>query len=383
MRDNRIAMSKRKPPQKIAMLKSTAAFDLPADGDGKRIAPTEFRVFGAGPFQTTKGIFSFTQNSADQVMRAYAQRQLPLMGDYEHQTDAESMGLPPMESPASITEMTPEIRFNDAGHPELWVKDIKWTDKARAYLEAGEYRLFSPVFGHTPEGEITSLIRIALTNKPAMDGLQPLVAAKDVDNESDEEENDMATEACAACTAKDQEIGKLTAQLTALSTEKEALTAKLKDFGAWAEEEKKEHEQLTALTGKKDKTEILAVLTAHKAQAEQFVALKASVDAEKIARLTAEYNTKADAAIKAGILPPATKTACDEIAKTDGIEKAMTFLSTFVDTNKDKPLVTTLTAVKSEPAPTPGLTEQQLKIASMSAGRFGGKPAELAKAIGR
>lgn len=358
MHDNRLAMSKRKASQRIAMLKSTAAFDLPAGGDGKRTAPTEFKVFGFGPFTTTKGIFTFTQKSADEVMRAYSQRQLPLMGDYEHQTDAESMGLPPMEAPASITEMTPEIRMDGMGRPELWVKDVKWTARALAYLEAGEYRLFSPVFGHTPEGEITSLIRIALTNKPATDGLQPLVAAKDNNDEEDEEI--MAIEACAACTAKDQEIGKLTAQLTALSTEKEALTAKLKDFGQRAEEEEKEHAQLTALTGKKDKAEIIAVLTAHKAQAEQFVTLKAKVDADEVARLTAEYTTTADAAIKEGKLPPALK---DEWLK-DGPEKGLKQLTTFLSALGGKTLVTTLTNVVKEPAANGGtLSAEQLKLA--------------------
>jgi phage I-like protein len=338
--------------------------------DGKRVAPSEFRVFPAGPFSTTKGLFTFTPRSAGEVMAAYRARNLPLMGDYEHQTDAESMGFGPMEAPASITEMTPEVRNDERGQPELWVKDVKWTDRARAYLEAGEYRLFSPVFRHTPEGEVLSLERIALTNKPATDGLVPLVAASSAsgasdDDDDDDEENDMST--CTECAAKEAKIGQLTEQLTTLTTQLTTLTAKMGEFEKWAEEEKKEHGMLTAalkeITGKDAQAEQLGVLTAHKAAAEECATLKATAESEKVARLTGEYNAKAEAAIKSGKLPPAVKAKCDEIAKKDGIEQALSFLSAFADAST-APIVTLLSDAH-DPAPAPAaLDEMDAKIAA-------------------
>lgn len=347
--------------RRVTALKSTAVFDLPVGEDGKRVAPTEFRVFPAGPFTTTKGIFIFSPKSAQDVMTAHAARALPLMGDYEHQTDAESFGFPPMEAPASATEMTPEIRANAQGQPELWVKDVKWTDRAKSYLESGEYRLFSPVFGHTPDGEITSINRIALTNKPAMDGLVPLVAATEA--EDDAQESDMKC-TNTECVATATELSELKARCTALSTENEQLTAKLKTFDQWAQEEKKEHEQLTALTGQTDKAAILGVLTANAAAAKELTTLKATVESERVARLTAEYNTLAEGAVKEGRLPPAVRAKCDDIAKTDGIEKALSFLTAFAGSaaNPVAPKVTVLSTVHQEPANQAVLTEEEVKF---------------------
>jgi phage I-like protein len=288
------------------------------------------------------------------------------MGDYEHM----SLQVPPVVAPASISEATPEIRETPLG-PELWVVNVQWALPAAQHLRNKEYRLISPAFSHTDEGEILSLVNIALTNLPATYGLQPLVAATDNGDgvNKTEKESTMATTTCAECATKDQEIGGLKAQLTALGTEREALTSRLKAFEDKDEDQMKASQALSAslteLTGKADRTEQLAVLTAHKAQAGQFVTLKAQVDSDKVTKLTAEYTEKADKAVKAGILPPATKLKCDEIIKTDGIERAMSFLSTFVDASAT-PIVTTLSTATVEPGVDPGrLDPEQIALARM------------------
>ncbi len=238
-------------------------------------------------------------------------------------------------------------------------------DRAKAYLEAGEYRLFSPVFGHTAEGEITSLQRIALTNKPAMDGLVPLVAATESEDDEEEENETMA---CTECTAKEGKIAELTAQLTTLTAENETLSAKLKSFDKWAEEEKKEHEQLTALTGQTDKAAIFGAITKAVADSKELINLKATVESERVARLTAEYNATADAAVKDGRLPPAVKAKCDEIAKTDGIEKAISFLTAFAGTadNPAASRVAVLSTATREPSGQVVLTEDEIKFCKTS-----------------
>jgi phage I-like protein len=360
MRDNQGAMLSTAKGQNVTALKSTAEFDLPIGEGEQGIPPTEFRVFPAGAFRTSKGTFVFSRASADSVMAQYRDRGNPLMGDYEHM----SLQVPPVVAPASISEATPEIRETPMG-PELWVVNVQWALPAAQHLRNKEYRLISPAFSHTDEGEILSLVNIALTNLPATYGLQPLVAAKDDGDKP--KETEMATTTCAECATKDQEIGGLKAQLTALASDKEALTSKLKSYEDKDNDQMKASQALSAsltdLTGKTDRTEQLAVLTAHKEQAGQFVTLKTQVDADKVAKLTSEYNEKADKAVKAGILPPATKLKCDEIIKTDGIERAMSFLSTFVDASNGTAQVTTLTAATTEPRAAGVVSEAQIKLA--------------------
>ena len=143
--------------------------------DKQREAPDEFRIFHSGRNETDKGVFLFDDKAANAVMETYRQRAVPLMGDYEHQTaNAQKNGQP---APASITEWTPEVRRDASGGPELWATNVKWTDRARAMLQAGEYRFFSPLFTYDEDRRPTWMINVALTNNPATHGLEPLVAA--------------------------------------------------------------------------------------------------------------------------------------------------------------------------------------------------------------
>ena len=95
-------MSEKRTPKQlqlgtIAALTGHAAFGFPGVEEGKtRVAPTEFRVFPAGKFTTTKGDYFFTPRSAEAVIALYTSRGNPLKGDYEHQTDAVAMGFPPI-----------------------------------------------------------------------------------------------------------------------------------------------------------------------------------------------------------------------------------------------------------------------------------------------
>jgi phage I-like protein len=354
-------------------------FDFVVGPDGKRVAPTEFRVFPAGEFSTVKGEWFFTPRSAEMTMALYRARGNPLMGDYEHQTDTVAMyGMPPIEAPASITSMVPEVRLDSSGAPELWVTDVVWTARARAMLEAGEYRMYSPVFPYDKETrEVLGLLRIALTNDPAMDFLVPLVAAS---TGAIEQENTMPdTTTCAKCSATDAHLETIKTAHAKLLTDHEklltdhaqlvaghqALTAQMKSFDDWAAEESAEHEEgdgtltaaltashggkmpetrvvlaalsakskearafraeVVALSGGKDKAAALGALTAWKTQSTELATLKASLDTEKTARLTAEYKTKADAAVKGGKLPPALRKKLDE----KPVEEALSFLTAF------------------------------------------------------
>jgi len=110
------------------------------------------------------GEFNFTERDADAIIAEFTERARDLVIDYEHQTLAGS------EAPAAgwINELVKTPDGLEAG--------IKyWTDHAKARLESGEYRYFSPVliFG---SGGPAALHSVALTNHPALHGVPALVA---------------------------------------------------------------------------------------------------------------------------------------------------------------------------------------------------------------
>lgn len=306
--------------------------------DGARTAPSEFCVFRAGTTHTDKGDFLFDDEAAELVLSAYRLKGVPLMGDYEHQTLAQ----PPIEAPASITEWVPEIRRNRAGGPELWATQVKWTERAKAYLTAGEYRMFSPAFLFDDKGRVTRLVNIALTNNPATHGQEPLVAAT-----AGTERND--TMACELC-------GRTEAKMTAMADEHRAhlkglveehtrkigeLTAKLESFEQWAAEEEKEHggnltalssfhKEIATLTGQKTLAGSLGVLRAFKQGHEEATTLKATAAEAKAAALKTEFESTLDRAVTDGKIPPAQKPFWSDQAKQHGHEQGLAALKSFV-----------------------------------------------------
>lgn len=140
--------------------------------------PTAFRILRAGVNTTDKGTFLFDAEAAEAVMAAYTAKGLDkIQCDFEHQ----SMQPPPAGGPAhkpAAGWFRPEIRGG-----ELWAVDVVWTADAAAMLApasgAPAYRYFSPILRFDEATRrITALRNLALTNDPAMDGLEPLMAAR-------------------------------------------------------------------------------------------------------------------------------------------------------------------------------------------------------------
>jgi len=143
----------------------TGAIGLDAEGK----APTEFRIFSAGVNTSDKGDILFDDAAAKSVMAAWAKKAAPLTMDYEHQAAAD----PPVKALAAAYSWTPEVR-----NGELWATNIGWTDEARQEIESRKYNYFSPLFLSDPKTKrVLKVINLALTNTPALDGLQPLIAA--------------------------------------------------------------------------------------------------------------------------------------------------------------------------------------------------------------
>ncbi len=228
---------------------TTLSIDLGTDN----APPTEFRMFKAGENPSEKGMFLFTPESALSVMNEYAKHGKTLRFDFNHGTLLE--GVDP-EVSKSAGSFSLEVRDG-----ELWATQCNWTDYAAQKITSREYGDFSPYFNHDKNGVITRVINCALTNLPALDDIEPLVAASATHTDEDH----MACEACTALTAQ---LTAATARANSMDEECKALKARLSLFEKKDDEEKTKATALTALTGKQSHAETLGVINGWKLKAE-------------------------------------------------------------------------------------------------------------------
>jgi phage I-like protein len=133
---------------------------------------TWVHLLPAGTFYGRDGRGPYTLASPDAVITASrslaGRRQLPI--DYEHQTlNAEKNG-----KPAPAAGWITGLKSKPDG---IWAL-VEWTDAAAAHIAKREYRYLSPVFYHTQEGVVTSVMNAALTNYPNLDQLTALARAE-------------------------------------------------------------------------------------------------------------------------------------------------------------------------------------------------------------
>lgn len=117
----------------------------------------------SGEFSGRDGRGPWAMHNTDAVIAssaAFAGKK-PIPVDYDHQMDKASEN----GKPAPAAGWIKQLQSRADG---LWGL-VEWTDKASAHLAAKEYRYLSPVFNHTPSGEVTRVLRAALTNNPALE----------------------------------------------------------------------------------------------------------------------------------------------------------------------------------------------------------------------
>lgn len=149
-------------------------------------APGRIQLFPMGEFSardgrpgTLKGVkvnaWKLDAALAAAVIARWQQRETPLVVDYEHQTiHATENGKP---APAAGW-----IESLEVGADGLYAT-VKWTDAARAFIQADEYRYISPVFTFDPKtGAVLELKSAALTNYPALDGMSAVAARTEDDS---------------------------------------------------------------------------------------------------------------------------------------------------------------------------------------------------------
>jgi phage I-like protein len=131
------------------------------------ILPMGKMTFSAGLALGDADHMNVTAASLAQVIAAWRTQGRDLPIDYEHETIFLKSG----KAPAAgwIKELA-------ARADGLWAR-IEWTAAAKAHIEAGEYRYYSPFVKVDPKTlEPKSLINLSLTNVPAADNMQPLAA---------------------------------------------------------------------------------------------------------------------------------------------------------------------------------------------------------------
>ena len=140
------------------------------DDQKKRTVPHNFLLLKYGANVYTRDgkedSFRFDDASADALIAEFNSRSRDLVIDFEHST------LSGNEAPAA--GWIDRLEKNAEG---LCAHVKYWTDKAKDYLNKGEYRYFSPTLlfgrgGKSPD----ALHSVALTNHPALHGVDALVA---------------------------------------------------------------------------------------------------------------------------------------------------------------------------------------------------------------
>jgi phage I-like protein len=322
-----------------------------SDGEAKE-APTEFRLFKMGVNDSEKGPVLFDEQSAVSVMSEWKRRGLELTADYEHSTLLKARK--GEKSPNSCKSFGLEVRADG-----LYAVGCKWTDEAKADIESGRYRYFSPYFHHDEDGRVTALINFGLTNTPALNGIAPLMAASLLTEDIDMDELEKAK---ARIAELDAEIAKLKTRgdreaIVALSvsagldpaTDRTALNARVRELTEF-------RTAALSLAGASATTEAIGNFTAWKAdasKAKEALSRMASMEEKALDDELEALMAKADKERK---LSPAEAPTFRAIALSGGDKPTRQGLQTLTACIAAKAPVAALSAT------TPGTEERALGI---------------------
>lgn len=128
-----------------------------------------------GQVESTNGSFVVDEESVKLVLEAFEEHGTDLPIDYEHQTLGGTYSSPSGQAPAAgwIRRLLSEPGVG-------LLAEIDWTDHAKQVLSAKEYRYLSPVvIIRKSDRKLVALHSAALTNKPAIVGMKPIVNRSD------------------------------------------------------------------------------------------------------------------------------------------------------------------------------------------------------------
>lgn len=213
-------------------------------------------------------------NGADVVALANNQRN-PLPIDYEHQIihSLKNGKEAPSAGWMEYFYFTPQGIF----------ADVRWTDKAADYIKNGEYRYISAVFAYDTDGYVRKIFHAALTNTPALDGMEEAMVAASVNllQEDNPMDKKLLAALCALFALKaDASEADITEKVTALSAAKGDSPVDVLDVYAKLAEKEQSVAALSTQVGKPDPAKFVPVDQVVALQAD-FNALKTSVEADK------------------------------------------------------------------------------------------------------
>lgn len=142
-----------------------------APGKAIQLLPAgEFRANDGRPFDVPH--FVINPEIAAAVIADFSARKNKTVIDYEHQT----LHVTKNGQPAPAAAWFSALEWRDDG---LYAIDVEWTERATAMIETGEYKYISPVFTYELKtGAVKKLLNAALTNNPALDGMDAVAASQ-------------------------------------------------------------------------------------------------------------------------------------------------------------------------------------------------------------
>jgi phage I-like protein len=251
-----------------------APVQLGADG----APPSRFRIAAYGRNETTKGTFVLKPEDARAMVERAQKRGIKLSADYEHSA---------VHAAASGGEAPAAAWYDlEAGEDGLYAANVEWTPRAAERLKNREYRYHSPWFGQRDDGTVGTFKNFALTNRPAMDALEPLVATEDASHDAPPESPKMKTVFKTLALSEDATEAEVLTRVQALAAERDAF--------------------FTA-TGTKDMPSALAAVETAKRAAAELVGVKAKLDELTLTVGRRERELVLAEAIESGAIPPNMK----------------------------------------------------------------------------
>jgi phage I-like protein len=183
-------MKRRASPQPLNTFPVAAcAFALEVEGDTVHILPSgTFRARDGRPHDVDA--WRLDRDTAERVIAAARANAIKIPVDYEHQLlHAEKNGQP---APAAGWIDPMSLTWQDG---KGLTGRAQWTAKARAHIDADEYKYLSAVFPYDKKtGQVQDLYMVSLTNFPALttlDEVQQLAAARFSTHDHSPEDPDM------------------------------------------------------------------------------------------------------------------------------------------------------------------------------------------------
>lgn len=161
-------MNRKTPHQNLGI--AACAISVTASAEIQLLPAGEFRAIDGRPKDVPN--WYIDAELAVAIIADFEARANKTVIDYEHQTILTVQN----GQPAPAAAWFSRLEWRDSG---LYAIDVEWTERATSMISAEEYRYISPVFTYDKKtGAVKSLINAALTNNPALDGMDAVAASQ-------------------------------------------------------------------------------------------------------------------------------------------------------------------------------------------------------------